>query len=191
MLVGSAPSVQRFRSDLVPFSCCACCTRTRLPFLPLRQRGDYVDIKCNPSIHKGMPFKYYHGRTGIVFNVTKTSLGVRVNKQASRGLLRSWFWPHQLRRSTFLWSKTTTGELLVSVHLKPDWMESQGGGQSGDATATRRTLPYRFLGFAATPCRWVELYRRPGDTQTAFFSVGQQPLSRMQFSWLAIVPTQR
>lgn len=32
-----------------------------------------------------MPFKYYHGRTGIVFNVTKTSLGVRVNKQASRG----------------------------------------------------------------------------------------------------------
>lgn len=49
-------------------------------FCPL-QRGDYVDIKCNPSIHKGMPFKYYHGRTGIVFNVTKTSLGVRVNKQ--------------------------------------------------------------------------------------------------------------
>lgn len=55
--------------------------RTRL-CRPL-QRGDYVDIKCNPSIHKGMPFKYYHGRTGIVFNVTKTSLGVRVNKQAS------------------------------------------------------------------------------------------------------------
>lgn len=47
-----------------------------------QQRGDYVDIKCNPSIHKGMPFKYYHGRTGVVFNVTKTSLGVRVNKQA-------------------------------------------------------------------------------------------------------------
>ncbi|CAM9632581.1 unnamed protein product, partial [Laminaria digitata] len=44
------------------------------------QRGDYVDIKCNPSIHKGMPFKYYHGRTGVVFNVTKTSLGLRVNK---------------------------------------------------------------------------------------------------------------
>lgn len=41
-----------------------------------------MDIKCNPSIHKGMPFKYYHGRTGVVFNVTKTSLGVRVNKQA-------------------------------------------------------------------------------------------------------------
>mmetsp|Transcript_31043 Transcript_31043/g.46076 ORF Transcript_31043/g.46076 Transcript_31043/m.46076 type:complete len:164 (-) Transcript_31043:62-553(-) len=42
--------------------------------------GDYVDIFANPSIHKGMPHKGYHGRTGIVFNVTKSSVGVRVNK---------------------------------------------------------------------------------------------------------------
>lgn len=42
--------------------------------------GDYVDIFCNPSIHKGMPHKGYHGRTGIIFNVTKTSVGIRVNK---------------------------------------------------------------------------------------------------------------
>lgn len=42
--------------------------------------GDYVDIYANPSIHKGMPHKHYHGRTGIVFNVTKTSVGLRVNK---------------------------------------------------------------------------------------------------------------
>eukprot|EP00520_Triparma_pacifica_P016595 CAMPEP_0118644472 /NCGR_PEP_ID=MMETSP0785-20121206/6965_1 /TAXON_ID=91992 /ORGANISM="Bolidomonas pacifica, Strain CCMP 1866" /LENGTH=161 /DNA_ID=CAMNT_0006536249 /DNA_START=8 /DNA_END=493 /DNA_ORIENTATION=+ len=42
--------------------------------------GDYVDIFANPSIHKGMPYKHYHGRTGIVFNLTKTSVGIRVNK---------------------------------------------------------------------------------------------------------------
>ena len=42
--------------------------------------GDYVDIFANPSIHKGMPHKTYHGRTGIVFNVTKSAVGVRVNK---------------------------------------------------------------------------------------------------------------
>jgi large subunit ribosomal protein L21e len=42
--------------------------------------GDYVDIFANPTIHKGMPYKHYHGRTGIVFNLTKTSVGVRVNK---------------------------------------------------------------------------------------------------------------
>jgi large subunit ribosomal protein L21e len=27
-----------------------------------------------------MPHKHYHGRTGIVFNVTKHAIGVRVNK---------------------------------------------------------------------------------------------------------------
>ena len=42
--------------------------------------GDYVDIFADPSIHKGMPHKGYHGRTGIIFNVTKRAVGVRVNK---------------------------------------------------------------------------------------------------------------
>merc|ERR1712151_415908 len=42
--------------------------------------GDYVDIFANPSVHKGMPHKGYHGRTGIIFNVTKSAVGVRVNK---------------------------------------------------------------------------------------------------------------
>ena len=42
--------------------------------------GDYVDIFADPSIHKGMPHKGYHGRTGIIFNVTKAAVGVRVNK---------------------------------------------------------------------------------------------------------------
>mmetsp|Transcript_27673 Transcript_27673/g.49846 ORF Transcript_27673/g.49846 Transcript_27673/m.49846 type:complete len:163 (-) Transcript_27673:40-528(-) len=42
--------------------------------------GDYVDIFADPAIHKGMPHKHYHGRTGIVFNVTKAAIGVRVNK---------------------------------------------------------------------------------------------------------------
>lgn len=42
--------------------------------------GDYVDIFADPSIHKGMPHKGYHGRTGIVFNLTKSAVGVRVNK---------------------------------------------------------------------------------------------------------------
>ena len=45
--------------------------------------GDYVDIKVNASIHAGMPYKIYHGRTGIVWNVTKRSLGVQVNKEVN------------------------------------------------------------------------------------------------------------
>jgi len=43
--------------------------------------GDYVDIVVDGSIHKGMPYKWYHGRTGIVFNVNPRAIGVIVNKQ--------------------------------------------------------------------------------------------------------------
>jgi len=49
--------------------------------------GDYVDIFANPAIHKGMPHKGYHGRTGIVFNVTKSAVGVRVNKLVNGRIL--------------------------------------------------------------------------------------------------------
>jgi large subunit ribosomal protein L21e len=42
--------------------------------------GDYVDIVANAAIHEGMPHKFYHGRTGIVFNVAKRAVGVEVNK---------------------------------------------------------------------------------------------------------------
>eukprot|EP00850_Spirogloea_muscicola_P001094 SM000004S14964 [mRNA] locus=s4:471325:472094:- [translate_table: standard] len=46
--------------------------------------GDYVDIKANAAVQKGMPFKFYHGRTGRIWNVAKRSLGVEMNKQPSR-----------------------------------------------------------------------------------------------------------
>eukprot|EP00287_Rhodomonas_sp_CCMP768_P004327 CAMPEP_0196736414 /NCGR_PEP_ID=MMETSP1091-20130531/14484_1 /TAXON_ID=302021 /ORGANISM="Rhodomonas sp., Strain CCMP768" /LENGTH=169 /DNA_ID=CAMNT_0042080145 /DNA_START=46 /DNA_END=555 /DNA_ORIENTATION=+ len=43
--------------------------------------GDYVDVVVNGAIHKGMPYRYYHGRTGKVWNITKSALGVMVNKK--------------------------------------------------------------------------------------------------------------
>jgi len=42
--------------------------------------GDIVDIKANAAQQKGMPHKYYHGRTGIIYNVTPNAVGVIVNK---------------------------------------------------------------------------------------------------------------
>jgi len=42
--------------------------------------GDIVDIKANAAQQKGMPHKYYHGRTGIVYNVTSRAVGVIVHK---------------------------------------------------------------------------------------------------------------
>ncbi|KAI0886224.1 ribosomal protein L21e-domain-containing protein [Annulohypoxylon maeteangense] len=43
--------------------------------------GDIVDIKANGAVQKGMPHKVYHGKTGVVYNVTKTAVGVIVYKK--------------------------------------------------------------------------------------------------------------
>jgi len=50
--------------------------------------GDYVDIKGNGAVHKGMPFKYYHGKTGRVWNVTRRAVGVEVNKIVGNRMLK-------------------------------------------------------------------------------------------------------
>lgn len=43
--------------------------------------GDIVDVVVDGAIHKGMPYKWYHGRTGRVFNVNPRAIGVIINKQ--------------------------------------------------------------------------------------------------------------
>ncbi|KAI8882523.1 60S ribosomal protein L21-A, partial [Backusella circina FSU 941] len=50
-------------------------------YLKIYKVGDIVDIKANAAIQKGMPHKFYHGRTGVIFNVTKSSVGVIVHKK--------------------------------------------------------------------------------------------------------------
>ena len=52
-------------------------------YLRTFKRGEHVDIKVDSAVHKGMPFKYYHGRTGVIFNVNKRAVGVTVNKQVN------------------------------------------------------------------------------------------------------------
>jgi len=49
--------------------------------------GDIVDVVVDGAIHKGMPYKYYHGRTGRVFNVNPRSIGVIVNKQVRNRII--------------------------------------------------------------------------------------------------------
>ena len=50
-------------------------------YMTVYKKGDFVDIVGNGAIHKGMPHKFYHGRTGRVFNVNPNSIGVIINKQ--------------------------------------------------------------------------------------------------------------
>ena len=50
-------------------------------YLTVFKKGNYVDIVGNGSIHKGMPHKYYVGKTGKVFDISPNSIGVIVNKK--------------------------------------------------------------------------------------------------------------
>jgi large subunit ribosomal protein L21e len=49
--------------------------------------GDIVDVVADGAIQKGMPHKFYHGKTGRVFNVTKHGLGVIVNKKVGNRII--------------------------------------------------------------------------------------------------------
>ncbi|OCL13276.1 hypothetical protein AOQ84DRAFT_283465 [Glonium stellatum] len=43
--------------------------------------GDIVDVVANGAVQKGMPYKVYHGKTGVIYNVTKSAVGVILYKQ--------------------------------------------------------------------------------------------------------------
>ncbi|KAI1274913.1 ribosomal protein L21e-domain-containing protein [Xylaria sp. FL0933] len=49
--------------------------------------GDIVDIKANGAVQKGMPHKVYHGKTGVVYNVTKSAVGVIIYKRVGNRYL--------------------------------------------------------------------------------------------------------
>ena len=57
-------------------------------YMQVYKLGDYVDLKANGAIHKGMPHKYYHGRTGRVWNVSRRALGVEVTKTVRGKVLK-------------------------------------------------------------------------------------------------------
>lgn len=43
--------------------------------------GDHVDIVVNAAMMKGMPHKYYHGRTGRIFDVKPRSVDIALYKR--------------------------------------------------------------------------------------------------------------
>ncbi|XP_059944419.1 large ribosomal subunit protein eL21-like [Mesoplodon densirostris] len=56
-------------------------------YMRLYKKGDIVDIKGMGTVHKGMPHKCYHGKTGRVYNVTQHAVGIIVNKQVKGKIL--------------------------------------------------------------------------------------------------------
>eukprot|EP01066_Platyproteum_vivax_P008635 Platyproteum_vivax@DN3663_c0_g1_i1.p1 len=49
-------------------------------YLRVFKRGEFVDIIVDPSVHRGQPYHFYHGRTGKIFDVTAHAVGVEIKK---------------------------------------------------------------------------------------------------------------
>ncbi len=66
------------------------------------KKGDFVDIVGNGAYHKGMPHKFYHGKTGRVFNVNPNSIIVIMNKQVRTRIVekRIHFGVEHIKRSS-------------------------------------------------------------------------------------------
>ena len=77
-------------------------------YMKIYKVGDIVDIKTDSSIHTGMPFKFYHGKTGRVWNVTPHAVGILINKPvrqrfiAKRLHVRIEHVKHSTSRNSFL-----------------------------------------------------------------------------------------
>jgi len=50
--------------------------------------GELVDIKGLGNVHGGMPYKFYHGRTGKIWNITPRAVGVEINKVVRNKILK-------------------------------------------------------------------------------------------------------
>ncbi|CAG5127334.1 unnamed protein product [Candidula unifasciata] len=61
--------------------------RFTMPDMAICKRGDIIDIKGDGAIHKGKTHKFYHGKTGRIFNVTPHAVGVEANKQVGNGII--------------------------------------------------------------------------------------------------------
>ena len=101
-----------------------------------------MDIAGNGAVQKGMPHKFYHGKTGLVWNVTPRAVGVQVNKRVGNRIIpkrlhvRVEHVKHSKSRKDFLERVIRNEELKNKAKA--------GGGQSQLRTTTlHSTLSHR------------------------------------------------
>ncbi|GAA6064146.1 hypothetical protein JCM10212_000219 [Sporobolomyces blumeae] len=127
-------------------------------YMKVYRVGDIVDIKANAAQQKGMPHKYYHGRTGIVYNVTPSSVGVIVYKVVGnrylekRVNLRVEHVKHSKCRDDFLnrvkanaaakKEAKEKGETVVLKRLPALPREARTVSTNGNAPQTLAPIPY-------------------------------------------------
>mmetsp|Transcript_10644 Transcript_10644/g.27080 ORF Transcript_10644/g.27080 Transcript_10644/m.27080 type:complete len:160 (+) Transcript_10644:40-519(+) len=110
-------------------------------YLTTYKVGDYVDIKCNPAQVKGMPFKHYHGRTGVIYNITKRAVGVRVAKQVNGRIINK----HLNVRVEHVVPSKCQNELLERI--KANELAKKAAKESGEKVLLKRQPKQPNTGF--------------------------------------------
>jgi large subunit ribosomal protein L21e len=127
----------------------------RLPisgtYMPIYKVGDYVDVVANSAQQKGMPHRFYHGRTGIVFNVTNSSVGVEVNKQLRNHILKKRI---HVRVEHVRHSKCRQGFLDRVKRIEATKKAAKAEGTVAPVSALRRLPAQPKVGYFVEPkCR--------------------------------------
>ncbi|CAG9462620.1 unnamed protein product [Pedinophyceae sp. YPF-701] len=97
--------------------------------------GDYVDVKANAAVQKGMPHKFYHGKTGVVWNVTKRAVGVEINKTVGNRILRKRI---HVRVEHVKPSRCREGFLIRRAENDKKKQEAKAAGKTVDMKSLRR-----------------------------------------------------
>jgi len=124
--------------------------------------GQLVDIAGNGAVQKGMPHKFYHGKTGLVWNVTPRAVGVQVNKLVGNRII-----PKRLHvRIEHVKHSTSRKEFLERVKRNEEIKKA--AKESGKVTQILKRQPVgpRSTGFIKDakietlyPLRFVQLYQ--------------------------------
>eukprot|EP01126_Amoeba_proteus_P044682 TRINITY_DN4976_c0_g1_i4.p1 TRINITY_DN4976_c0_g1~~TRINITY_DN4976_c0_g1_i4.p1 ORF type:complete len:177 (+),score=13.39 TRINITY_DN4976_c0_g1_i4:54-533(+) len=57
-------------------------------YLRTYKLGQRVDVVGTGYQQKGMPYKYYHGKTGVVWNITPRAIGVELDKRVRNRIFK-------------------------------------------------------------------------------------------------------
>ena len=95
--------------------------------------GDYVDVVGDGSVQKGLPHKFYHGKTGRVFNVTQNGIGVVVNKRVGHRLI-----PKRINVRHEHVRKSSSREAFKE-RIKQNDIKKQEANKAGKRISTKRT----------------------------------------------------
>ena len=97
--------------------------------------GDLVDIVTDGAVHRGMPYKCYHGKTGKVFTVCPRGIGVEVTKRVRQRIMKKRLY---IRHEHLRKSRCRDAFLR---RIQRDLIKKQEAKKEGKIISTKRVPP--------------------------------------------------